>query len=221
MTEEKTRKRAIRARMAKTGERYTAARQQLAKEPKLPASSRNVAHPGMSDEAVRSRSGKGWDEWFAILDAWGASRRTHTEIARHLQEQHGVSGWWAQAVTVGYERARGMRAVHQGPAGFSVTVSKTLPVEVVRLFDALVDARQRSRWLEPGTLRVRTAQPAKSARFDFRDGETRVHAYFTAKGQSKASVQLAHERLRDARAVEEMRAFWRERLARLAERLRS
>jgi hypothetical protein len=44
-------------------------------------------------------------------------------------------------------------------------------------------------------------------------------ANFTSKGPKKASVQLEHQRLDDAQAVEDMRAFWRERLAALAETL--
>jgi len=66
---------------------------------------------------------------------------------------------------------------------------------------------------------VRTTQPGKTARFDFRDARSRVHAYFTPKGRAKTTVTLQHERLLDADAVSEMRAFWKERLARLAEML--
>ena len=43
-----------------------------------------VAEPGMSDEAIKKGSGKSWDEWFALLDAWGALEMTHTEIARYI-----------------------------------------------------------------------------------------------------------------------------------------
>lgn len=214
MTEDKARKRAIRKRMRKTGERYTAARRHLG-EPRPP-----VAEPGTSDQAVRRGSGKGWEEWYRILDAWGARDRSHAEIARYVNEDHGVPGWWSQTVAVGYERARGMRAVGQQAQGFSVGVTKTVPVGVDRLFDAFADAGARRRWLEPGTLRVRTAQRGRSARFDFRDGSTRVLAYFEEKGPGKASVVVQHERLEDANAREEARAFWKERLARLAEMLR-
>jgi hypothetical protein len=49
---------------------------------------------------------------------------------------------------------------------------------VSKLFEEFTDTRKRNRWLEPGTLRTRTSQPDKSARFDFRDGESRVHVYF-------------------------------------------
>jgi hypothetical protein len=36
------------------------------------------------------------------------------------------------------------------------------------------------------------------------------------KGRGKSTVSIQHERLAGERAVEEMRAFWRERLTRLA-----
>ena len=217
MTEDKARKRSIRTRMAKTGESYTAARSQVVK-PKQKTSPARSVDLGKSDETIKRGSGKSWDEWFAILDAWGAKEQTHTEIARYVNEEHGVPGWWAQTVTVGYERGRGMRRVNERPSGFYVGVSKTLPIGVKKLSEEFTDTRKRNRWLEPGTLRTRTSRPGKSARFDFQDGESRVHAYFVSKGRSKASVHLDHERLTDEAAVEEMRAFWKQRLAELAKR---
>jgi hypothetical protein len=216
MTESKARKRAIRKRMAKTGERYTAARSHLVKpEPPPP-------EPSVSDLAIRQATGKGWQEWFAILDAWDGTNHTHREIAVYLNTELGLPGWWTQNVTVGYERARGMRAVHQRPDGFfEVSVSKTVPVGVGRLSDSFTKPRERARWLEAGTLKVRTAQPRKSARFDFRDGKTRVVVGFTAKGRGKSTVSLVHERLAGPADVEKKREFWKERLSRLTEVLTS
>ncbi|MDQ3662960.1 MAG: hypothetical protein M3454_18310 [Actinomycetota bacterium] len=218
MTEDKARKRSIRTRMAKTGESYTAARRHVVK-PAQETIARESVDLGKSDESILRGSGKAWEEWFSILDAWGAQERTHTEIARYVNEQHEVSGWWAQTVTVGYERGRGMRGVNERASGYYVGVSKTIPVGVNELFDEFTNARKRNRWLEPGTLRTRTSQPGKSARFDFRDGEGRVHVYFSSKGKSKATVHVDHERLSDAGAVAEMRAFWKERLAELSHRV--
>jgi hypothetical protein len=212
VTEKKARKRAIRARMAKTGERYTAARRHLVKpEPavELP----------FSEDAVRRGTGKAWAEWFRILDEWGARERSHRDIARYVMDEHGVGGWWAQSVTVGYERARGLRAPHQTSKGFQVGVSKTVPVDVGTLFDAVVNPRRRSRWLKGGTLKLRTAKAPATARFDFGDGTSRVVFGFTPKGETKSTVALSHERLPDAAAVEEVRAFWKERLGRLAQTL--
>ena len=218
MTEDKARKRSIRTRMSKTGESYTAARRHVVKSKEEP-SPKASADLGKSDETITRGSGKSWDEWFGILDSWGANERNHTEIARFVQEEYEVPGWWAQTVTVGYERGRGMRRVNERPNGFYVGVSKTLPIGVKQLFEEFTDTRKRNRWLEAGTLRTRTSQPGKSARFDFRDGESRMHAYFVSKGRSKASIHVQHERLSDEEAVEEMRAFWKERLTELAKRV--
>jgi hypothetical protein len=216
MTEDKARKRSIRARMAKTGESYTAARRHVVGSDAQESAPLPPVDLGQSDAAILRGSGRRWEEWFALLDAWGARGRSHGEIARHVHE-HGVPGWWAQAVAVGYERGRGMRRVHERPGGFSVSVSKTVPIGVEALSEHFTDARKRSRWLEAGALRTRTSVPGRSARFDFRDGVGRVHAYFVSKGPSKSAVQVQHERLADEDAVEEMRAFWKERLAALAD----
>lgn len=218
MTEDKARKRSIRTRMSKTGESYTAARRHVVKSQEQP-SPRPAVDLGKSDESIKRGSGKSWDEWFAILDAWGATKLTHGEIARYVNEEHDVPGWWAQTVTVGYERGRGMRHVNENSDGFYVSVSKTLPIGVQQLFKEFTDTEKRNRWLEPGTLRSRTSQPGKSARFDFRDDESRVHAYFASKGRGKSTVVIQHERLSDEGAVEETRSFWKERLAKLVERV--
>lgn len=238
MTREKAQKRAIRERMAKTGERYTTARHfhldlHLQPDPDEPPAAGDadgheplvaepaslpprVAEPGMSDETILRGTGKSWDEWFALLDAWGANEKKHPEIARHLYDAHGVDGWWAQGVTVGYERARGMRGVHERPDGYSVNASKTIAAPVERLFAAFVDEAERDRWLDPGELRLRTSQPSRSARFDVLANSTRLAANFAGKGDAKASVQLQHERLPTADDVEPWKAHWKARLERLA-----
>ncbi len=220
MPEQKARKRQVRTRMQKTGERYTAARGNVVKPPPLPP---RAAEPPFSETAVRKATGKRWDDWFRLLDAWGGTGHTHTEIARYVNEALGVDGWWAQSVTVGYERARGMRAPHQRPDGFSVDVSKTFPVDAERLYRAFADARQRNRWIERGTLTLRASTPAKRvARFDFgtsADG-SRVMVGITPKGPSKASAAIRHERLGAAEDVETKRTFWKERFQDLSQILR-
>ena len=171
----------------------------------------------MSDEAIRRRTGRGWEEWFDLLDEWGAAERPHREIARWVSEEHGIEGWSAQAVTVIYERARGLRAVGQRPDGFTVTASKTVAVPVDRLYEAFLDESLRERWLPGAALRERTATRPKSARFDWGDGATRLSVAFLAKGEDKSAAALAHERIADAREAERMKAFWRERVTALKE----
>jgi uncharacterized protein YndB with AHSA1/START domain len=215
MTRQRSFKRLVRARMEKTGESYTAARAML-----LAAEKPTGPEPpalATSDEEIRRRTGRGWEEWFDLLDEWGAAERPHREIARQVAEQLGIEPlvWEAQAVTVSYERARGLRAVGQHADGFRVNVSKTVAVPVERLYDAVVDESLRTRWLPGGELRERTATPPRSARFDWGEGGTRVTVTFDGKGGSKSTVALEHSRLADAEEAERMRAFWRERLAAL------
>jgi hypothetical protein len=213
MTRDKAPKRATRARMAKTGERYSAARRHVVK----PREELRAEDLGQTDANVRENTGKGWQEWFRILDAWGAKQHKHGDVVGYLMEQQGVPGWWAQSLTTGYERSRGIRAKHQMLDGFfQVSVSKTFPIDVGKLFKAFAETPQRNKWLERGTLKVRTTLKNRSVRFDFRDVTSRVVVSFDPKGRSKTTVAVQHERLPDARAVEEMRGMWKEHLNRLA-----
>jgi hypothetical protein len=200
--------------MSKTGERYTAARRHVVR----PEEHLRTKDLPQNDANLRRNTGKGWREWFRILDAWGAKERKHGETATFLVEEHGVPGWWAQTVTVGYERARGLRAKHQSLTGtYQVSVSKTFPIGAGALFKAFTEPSRRTRWLEPGMLRVRTTIKNRSARFDFRGGTSRVAVSFDPKGPRKTTVAVQHEQLRDAGAVEEMRGMWKVHLQHLAE----
>lgn len=173
----------------------------------------------VSEEAVRERTGRGWQDWFVVLDGWGGAGRTHGDIVRWLVEEHEIDHWWAQSVTVEYERARGMRARNQSRGGgFSVTGSKTIAVPVHRLFDAFAVDGIRVRWLPDVEARVRTATRAKTWRADL-DGTTRLAAGFTAKGDNRSQVALLHEKLADEAEVERRRVFWRDRLADLEQLL--
>ena len=167
-----------------------------------------------SDEVIRSNTGKAWDEWFALLDAWGGVERPHPEIARWLNQEHGIPGWWAQGVTVAYEQARGLRAPRQRRGGqFEVNASKTVAVPVERLYEAFADPALRERWLPGAAFEVRTARPGKSIRANWEDGSTRLVIGFTAHGEARSQVALAHERIPDAATADKLKAWWRERVA--------
>ena len=220
MTTDKARKRAIRQRMDKTGERYSAARRHVVTpaDDGLPPLPPRVAEPTMSEASILKGTGRSWDEWFRVLDAWGASKRTHTEIARHVHETLGVDGWWSQSVTVGYEWARGMRERHETPGGYQVSVSKTIAATAEDVWRDFVEPARRNRWLEPATLRTRpgTGTVAKSARFDGADGRP-LNIWLDDKGD-RCSVTVTAEKLAGPDEVEAQRATWRSRLHRLAER---
>ncbi|CAN5294685.1 hypothetical protein BH23CHL9_BH23CHL9_16690 [soil metagenome] len=217
MTTQKTLKRRVRTRAARTGESYTAARAQVLHNVEPPAPDA-MALTGMTDDALRRGSGKTIAEWLEILDAWGATDHSHTEIARWLVAERGIGGWWAQSVTVGYERARGMRARHQIAGGFAVSVTRTITVGHDRITEAWTDASLRSAWLPDAPMRLRTTTRGGSPRFDWDDPPSRVAVFLVPKG-AKVQVVVSHEKLPDAEAVERLKAFWRDRLGALKELL--
>jgi uncharacterized protein YndB with AHSA1/START domain len=223
MTTDRSFKNRVRARMSKTGESYTTARRQLLAKSTAsapPSAGDGVRALAHSEASVRERTGRGWDEWFALLDAWGAADRRHPAIAKWLMAEHRVDNWWSQSITVRYEQERGLRVPGQTSDGyFSATGSRTIAAPVERLFEAFADAGLRERWLPGAKLTVRTATAPKSLRADWGDDGTRVAVGFVAKGDGRAQVAVGHERLPDAEAAARMKGFWRDRLADLKDLL--
>ncbi len=219
MTRQRSFKRLVRGRMEKTGESYTAARAVLL------AADAAAAPEGpplaTSDEAIRQRTGRGWEEWFDLLDEWGAAQLAHKEIARRVAAELGIDplAWNAQAITMSYERARGLRELGERADGFAVTAQRSMAAPVERLFDAFVDGSLRGRWLPEDELRERTATKPKSARFDWGDGQTRVNVTFVDRADGSSTVAVEHARLADGDEAMRMKAFWRERLTALRSQL--
>jgi hypothetical protein len=215
VTEHKSFKRLVRARMEKTGESYTAARAMLLRggEPGEVVEVRLAT----SDEKIRQRTGRGWEEWFEVLDEWGAADRSHRETARWLAEQQGLHplAWNVQAIAASYERARGLREPGEKDDGYAITASRTVGVPVGRLYDAVVDESLRAGWLPDGRLSLRTATKPKSARFDWGDGQTRVNVAFLAKGEDRSTIAVEHRRMASADEAQRMKSYWRARIAAL------
>jgi uncharacterized protein YndB with AHSA1/START domain len=230
MPTQKVFKRRVRARMTKTGESYTAARLQLLQKatesepgppvepppaiappaaldqtaPSIPADAQLVA-----DAAMVRATGKGHAEWFAILDDWGATSHTHTEIARWLSETQGTPGWWTQNITVSYERARGLRARHQMADGFSVSVTRTVEVGPELALAAFTNEAIRAEWLS-APMHQRPTRARNVARFDWDEPPSRVMVSVAPKGDGRSSVTVGHERLPNAEAGEQFKSRWRE-----------
>ncbi len=163
--------RLTRSRTEKTGESHTTARARLLSKKPDPD---YAALAGMSDDAVRAKTGWAWKNWVRLLDAQGAASMSHKEIARCLRDELDLSAWWAQTVTVGYERIKGLREVGQVCDGkYQAGKSKTLPVPLTRLYRAFSVARTRKRWLGDVKLRVRKATPEKSVRITWEDRNLR------------------------------------------------
>ena len=238
MTTQKDFKRLVRGRMQKTGESYTTARATLLAQSakrKAPNEERNgtgaeadtvaaTATPpmdfaklaGMSDEAIKTNTGCTWEKWVWALDQVNAHNWPHGEIARYVKEKYKVRDWWTQAVTVGYERIRGLRARGQRRSGsWEASKSKTVNAGAGTVFKAFKQPKLRSKWL-PGNKAVeRTSVPNKSIRLTWEDGSS-VEVYIVSKGRSKTQVAVQHTKLASRQAVDQMKAFWAEHLDALA-----
>jgi hypothetical protein len=235
MTHAKKLKKAIRARVARTGERYTtarrhvlAARERRSTRSKAKTAPRPSPSPAgaVAEARIRERTGHDLDHWFAVLDAFGVARKGHTAAARHLANDHGVDGWYTQAITVSYERARGLRAKNQRMSGhYEVSVSKVLDVPLERVADALSRPADRAVWLrgsdpeiERGlrealsgenarTVRIRPGKLA-TLRYPVADGK-RIELYVSPKAAGRSSIAVAVTKIPSAAAMEAQRAAWR------------
>ena len=120
--------------------------------------------------------------------------------------------WNAQAITVSYERARGLRVVGQRADGFTITASQTVAVPVEQLYDAFVEPRPARAGCP--TTSCASARRRGQAR-PFRLGRRRLARPRHVPGQDEGQSTLAveHARLADAAEADRMKPFWRERLA--------
>jgi len=222
-------KRLVRARMQKTGESYTTARSHLLRK-KPPTAARSpgsadLAKPatpdyaalaGMADAVVKAKTGCGWARWVSALDRLGADRMPHREIARLVHEKYKIPGWWSQAVTVGYERIRGLRQIGQRRSGeYEAGKTRTLAAPVRTVFRAFKSARTRARWL-PEPVTIRTAKQDKTVRLGWEDG-TVVAVYLVKKGAGKTLVAIEHLKVTSKARATELKALWGERLRALQE----
>lgn len=172
--------------------------------------------PTISDAAVVKATGHTWDEWFALLDADDAQLLPHTQIASICYDKHGASGWWAQSVTVEYERARGLRAKYEKSDGFSANASKTIHVAAERINAAWEDPAQRAHWLADGALTLTGSTAGKVVRATWQgDGGGRIEVYLTPKDAAKCQVAVQHKRLANAESAGRLKHYWVEALARL------
>ena len=202
MTTNESFKRRIRSRMTETGERYGAARRVLIEQAarrrapaSRPARARVwVSEPELSDDSVREATGRGWDEWCDLLDAWPGHDDGHTAIATHVRDDLGVDGWWAQTVTVGYERITGRRLPYQRSDGtFSANRSRTVSIDAAELRAALLDEDARSELFPGLATELRSRPSSKGVRIGIGTGIALFDLDALHDGRLRLSI--AHERL--------------------------
>jgi uncharacterized protein YndB with AHSA1/START domain len=200
----------------------------------------------ISSAALDEATGRGWDDWLAVLDDAGALDMDHKALVSHLEQAHPQvrSGWWRQTIAVGYEQARGRRAVGQtADARYQVGVQRSVATPAAVVWDVL--AGRPELWLGSGasivlaegeryTVPAGNGTPATSGEVRVVKPGDRIRMTWRPEGwATAATLQLtltttptgktaigAHlEKLPDAAAREAMREHWRAALERLVAEL--
>jgi hypothetical protein len=174
-----------------------------------------AASAPMSDAAVAAKTGRTWASWVTALDRAGARRLSHKEIAELVHARFGVGPWWAQSVTVGYERLTGKRANLEKVGGFAASNSLTVAADLERLYDTAADSKRHLEWLPAGVVVHKATRP-KSMRATARDGSRSISFYFYAKGPGKTQVTVQQEKLGSQTAALRLKKVWAESLRDLA-----
>jgi len=95
----------------------------------------------MNDQTLQQATGRSKSEWYEIIEEAGKAEASHKEIADYLHEAQGVSFWWAQEITVEYEKHIGRRVLGQTQDGsFQIGVSRTMAASAARVWDLLLSA---------------------------------------------------------------------------------
>lgn len=243
MTRARALKQTIRARAAKTGERYTTARRHILRELNSPPPPVKTAQPipaiaqtkgGLSNKKTIEKTGHDLAHWFDVIDRFGGMEKDHTALTKHLYEKHQLPAWYCQGIVVAYERARGKRVLNQKCDGsFEVSVSKVIAATVPALVKAITDARQRKRWrANADAALVKTLEaalkdpkskgfvmkPNGEARYRYKWDGTTVQFNLYPKGPGKTSI-VAQQTLPGADAIEPSRAKWKAAFAALQQSL--
>jgi uncharacterized protein YndB with AHSA1/START domain len=197
----------------------------------------------ISSDSVREATGRGWAEWLEALDAAGAADWSHKRIVAHLEREHPEvgSGWWRQSITVGYEQARGKRAVGEtADAGFQVGVQRTVTATAAEAWE-LITSRP-GLWLGDGASvafaageryavpagrdapgasgEVRAVKPGERLCLTWQpegwSAPATLQLTLAETGPGRTAIHVHLEKLPDAGARDAMRAHWRGALERIA-----
>ena len=168
--------------------------------------------PSIGDEAVKAKTGRGWMGWFVILNKANTNALPHSEVATLLCEKYDVPGWWAQMITVEYERARGGRQKNEQVGGFTVSASKTFAVPLSKLYAATADDKLRKKWFPEVAFKPSSQTKDKYFRGAWGADGARLEIGFYAKGEGKSQIAIQVNKLAKKSLVESERARWKQAL---------
>jgi hypothetical protein len=183
--------------------------------------SRSTKAPKASEEAVKTKTGKTWPEWFSLLDKAGARKMQYIDILNMLFNKHKLNMWWGQKVAKRYAQKHGLREVYETCTGdFSSSVSRTFACGVGEIYLAWKNPNTRASWLKGDSLEVSSGQPNKTLRGAWDGNTSRLEIRFYPKGAGKTQVVVDHMKMDTSKQAIAMKTFWSENLDRLRKRVK-
>jgi hypothetical protein len=171
------------------------------------ASQRGAGEPEVNTDRILEATGRGKDDWCDLIDAWPRNTEGHTAIATHVREDHGIDGWWAQMVTVGYERITGRRVPYQRADGtFSLGKTRTVTFDGAELRAMLLDEDGRRDLFPLFDTTLRSKPTTKVLRIGLEIG-TALFTISPATG-GRTSMNVTHDGLTRLEDVELWKQFW-------------
>ena len=185
----------------------------------------------ISNEAVIAATGKSWDEWRRLLKQTVREEWSHKQIVTYLRENHHLSHWWGQTVTVDFEQSiKGRKIGQTQSADFQIGVRKTLDIPLKKTWDFLMSREGINFWLghidmlalEEGSAYrtdtettgiIRINKPYHHIRLTWKprrwDVESilQIRVYTTPSG--KTTIALHQEKLKNDHIRDEMRSHWK------------
>jgi uncharacterized protein YndB with AHSA1/START domain len=192
-------------------------------------------HP-LSNESIRSATGKGWDEWFSLLDKRGGAAQGRRAIGDFLFKECKLDPWWCATLNVEYEAARNVVEKDGRPKGYTICATKTIAASVEQAYAAWSSAKSLDQWFS----KKNDADVSDGGRYSNADGDqglfkrvrknkdlrftwenpahtagTIVDVVFQDKGKGKTGVLVTHDRIQKREEADGLREGWGEALDRL------
>ena len=190
----------------------------------------------MTEESIKSATGKTWQQWFAILDRRGGAAQGRRAITNFLYEECKVDIWWCASLNVEYEAARGVVEKDGRPRGYTICATKTITAPVDMAYASWVTPEALNRWF---SLKNK-AEVVDGGRYSNADGDaglykrvrknkdlrltwenpahtagTIVDVVFQDKGKGKTVVMVTHDRIQTRAEADGLREGWGQALDRL------
>lgn len=170
---------------------------------------------------ITEKTGRSLEEWTDLLDRAGFREKPHRDIASYLNKNQDLSSWWAQEVTVQYEKDAGRRVTGQTEkTGFQLGVSRTLRTSAGDLWNWLTSEKGRIWFSGTDSEGIETEPKVLKERSHLRlrwklPGWTHfstLQIRIAAKGTANTTLTVHQEKLADQETRERMLGYWKEKM---------